>query len=137
MVDRAIITMYSRPQMMGSGALPYFVGKQQQGGNWMQKIGKFAMPILKKFGLPIAKSVGQAALNTASDVFNNKQSFKEAIRNRANETLVDVKDNTLKALKESLCSGEQEGSGLRRKRKRLPNVTINKKRKFAGTIFAK
>ena len=132
MVDRAIITMYSRPQM--GGDLPYFIGNQQGGGNWLHRIGRFAIPILQKFGLPIAKSVGRAALKTVDDVISKKQSFKESIKNQAMNMLPDVKENALNALKEVV--GGQHGSGVR-KRKNKITATINKRRRLDGTIFAK
>lgn len=135
MVDRAIISMYSRPQM--GGDLPYFIGNQTQqgGGNWLHRIGRFAMPILRKFGLPIAKSVGRAAMKTVDDVISKKQSFKESIKNQAMNVLPEVKDNALNALKEVI--DEQHGSGIRKRKRSQVASSINKRRRLAGTIFSK
>lgn len=138
LVDKNIVDMYSRPLMGGS--LPYFIGGNQQGGNWLQRFRNFALPILKKLGLSAAKSVGKAAVNTATDVLDNKQSFKESIKNRAMESLSDVKKSALDAIKEGIASiNKQKGSGIRNRRKRKRNNTsfgINKRQKYEGTIFA-
>lgn len=132
MVDRAIISMYSRPQM--GGDLPYFIGNQQGGGNWLHRIGRFAMPLLQKFGLPIAKTMGRAALKSVDDVLSKKQSLKESIKKQAMDVLPEIKDHAFNAIKEAVEG--QHGSGLR-KRKNKTILTINKRRRVAGTIFSK
>ena len=134
-INRGIIELYSKPLMSG-GALPYFVGKQydvQQGGNWLQRLGRFALPILQKFGIPLAKSAGRAIVNTARDAIVNKKSLRESMKNNLKDALPDIKENALGAVKEGITKVEQGGFGLRKRKRR----SINKRRKPVTTIFDK
>lgn len=123
MIDPDIVNIYSRPQQ--GGELPYFIGNQQ-GGNWLQTIGRWAMPILRKFGVPIAKAFGKAAWNTGKNIVNKEKNWRDAFKDNARDALPVVKRNTIDALKEGIEKFEQNGNGKRRK---PPIRSINKKQK--------
>lgn len=74
-MDDVMFKYYCEPQI--GGAMPYFQGmrRAQTGGGFFGGLMKSAIPLLKRAG----KSIANVAMNTASDVLNNKSDVTSSL----------------------------------------------------------
>ena len=111
----------------GRGINNVYVGSQHQRGHGLGSFftGLFrrALPFLAKGARAVGKEALRAGVNILDDVAKNNRSFKEAFKNRINESGQNLKRRAVEKLDKIM-----EGSGY----KGLPRKTLRQSRSVRG-----